>query len=275
MPIADEVTGYIPEWESLRQSFKPTGPTMILFVGESPPDPIRGKFFYVGGPLTAVFQKAFACVFPQLSEQSHPGFLHYFQAMGCFLDDISHRSVVGMEETNRNAVLEAESHQFARRLGELRPVKIVGFVKRTRSYLENALQTADLNGERQYLSFPLSSAAARTAFMDELPRIIEAAHLQPPAINVDHILHYCSSRQRVCPNPMFWHAIFRMLPPDNTGEHPPNPLILAAWHDTPDWIKQERFHIHLHWAKDNGVLEPIIDYIMRMTEEQWHHFDRK
>jgi hypothetical protein len=59
-----QMKGVNEKWEEVRKEHKPKLPIKLLLVGESPPAPGTGKFFYEGGPLAKVVQEAFASVFP-------------------------------------------------------------------------------------------------------------------------------------------------------------------------------------------------------------------
>ena len=87
------------------------------------------------------------------------------------------------------------------------------------------------------------------------------------------LLEYCKSNHRVCPQPMFWNDLWKLLPRNDEGQAPSTPLILAAWWDTPAFLKQLRFLEHIQWAHDNGVLEKVDRYLRSLSEDQWHHLN--
>jgi hypothetical protein len=62
--------------------------------------------------------------------------------------------------------------------------------------------------------------------------------------NISGILDEAKSKNRICPKPIKWQKLYEMLPNKKrkgNGWEPPPPLILAAWHDTPEMQKMLRF----------------------------------
>ena len=172
MPAVDETTGYVPEWEALRESFRPVGQIKLLLVGESPPDPETGNFFYAGAPLTKVVQKAFASVFPQIGELDIKDFLLCLKKVGCFLDDISHKPVTGMSDIDRNYTLLCELPAFVKRLKDCEPIVVVGLIKRIGFSIKYAVGQAGIDATLEYLPFPLRSARSRDDFIEGFSRIL-------------------------------------------------------------------------------------------------------
>ena len=79
--------------------------------------------------------------------------------------------------------------------------------------------------------------------------------------------------RRVCPQPMVWNRLWELLPNrrrSGIGWEPPLPLILAAWWETSDSDKRNRFHSHLRWASEHGAIEPIANLLSNMKAEDWH-----
>jgi hypothetical protein len=86
---------------------------------------------------------------------------------------------------------------------------------------------------------------------------------------------YCTSSDRVCPMPMKWNELYKML--KNTkrigaGYEPSIPLILGAWGNTSDFEKQERLKIHIQWAEDHDQLAEVGKYLRSLKEEDWAHY---
>jgi hypothetical protein len=57
------------------------------------------------------------------------------------------------------------------------------------------------------------------------------------------------------------------------GWEPPAPLILAAWWETSDLIKQLRLVDHIKWADKQGQLDEISTFIRDLKEDEWFHPD--
>jgi hypothetical protein len=51
------------------------------------------------------------------------------------------------------------------------------------------------------------------------------------------------------------------------GWEPLLPLILAAWWDTSDGDKRDRFHLHLRRASDHGAIGPVVGLLSSMKLE--------
>lgn len=77
---------------------------------------------------------------------------------------------------------------------------------------------------------------------------------------------------RVCPMPMSWADMYKMLPAGSGPKGPitaPLPLILAAWHDTQPYRKTMRFRMHLDWAAKHGVLEEVCAFLRSLPPDEW------
>lgn len=87
---------------------------------------------------------------------------------------------------------------------------------------------------------------------------------------------YCTSNNRVVPQPIKWNDLYGMLKnkrhTSSAGREPSLPLILAAWWETSDSAKQARFREHIQWASDNEQIEEIGKYLRSLNEEDWFHF---
>ena len=91
---------------------------------------------------------------------------------------------------------------------------------------------------------------------------------------LEQLLSYCAQNERVCPMPLPWHEVRDMLPAktrDGAGWDPPLPLILAAWWDTSDDGKRERFELHLRWTEAHGALDMVARFLRSFPESEWHH----
>ena len=91
---------------------------------------------------------------------------------------------------------------------------------------------------------------------------------------LEELLKYCRENNRVCPQPMIWDRIWRMLPNRKevgSGWNPPLPLILAAWWEASDQEKIQRFEQHIRWAFQHGVISEVEKAIRGLSEDQWYH----
>jgi hypothetical protein len=85
---------------------------------------------------------------------------------------------------------------------------------------------------------------------------------------------YCTEDKRAIPRD--WNKLYQKLKNKNQkpsgGWEPPLPLILAAWDATMPIEKQLRFKSHLEWARDQGQLAEIGQYLRSLNDSDWYHF---
>ena len=88
------------------------------------------------------------------------------------------------------------------------------------------------------------------------------------------VLNLATEGGRVCPQPSEWNDFFNVLggKRDQAGRWQPSPpLILAAWWDTPEWMKRERLREQLQWAETNGRLQAAYEFLAGLSEGDWYH----
>ena len=96
-------------------------------------------------------------------------------------------------------------------------------------------------------------------------------------IQIEEVLSYCKSNDRVCPMPNYWNDLFKKL--KNTkqissgGWEPGLPLILAVWYDASAMAKQIRLTEHIQWADKENQLNEIFEYLKSLKEENWFHIN--
>jgi hypothetical protein len=87
-------------------------------------------------------------------------------------------------------------------------------------------------------------------------------------------IELCTSNQRVCPQPVPWNDLYKLLA-RHVGRirvgRPPSPLILAAWWEADDAFKAERVKEQLEWAAAHGALDAALVMLRSLSEDQWHH----
>lgn len=91
----------------------------------------------------------------------------------------------------------------------------------------------------------------------------------------EQVADFAKQNGRICPQPQIWNNLYNSLK-DKTMKQtgvwePPLPLILAAWWDTSDFEKQQRFLTHLKWGEAHNQLNELFDFLLALTEDQWHH----
>jgi len=83
-----------------------------------------------------------------------------------------------------------------------------------------------------------------------------------------------SKNNRICPMPQKWNELWNMLPDkerEGNGWNPSLPLILAAWHETSNQQKKERFESHIRWAVEHNFLDSVTEFLCKLDEGEWFH----
>jgi hypothetical protein len=90
---------------------------------------------------------------------------------------------------------------------------------------------------------------------------------------LDDLLEFVGAEGRVCPQPLAWDKLWKMLP-DRRREGgiwvPWIPLILGAWNHTSDEEKAERLAYHIRWAAEHGMLTEVDAYLRSLPHEEWY-----
>jgi len=145
----------VVEWNRLRTKYRPTS-IKILFIGESPPNLKSGKFFYEGGQLAKHTRKAFEKAFSNFNvSSSTEQFLDNFKQFGCYLDDISHLPVAGLNASKRSYQLLNSLEGFIKRLRSFSPKYIISFVSRIDFFIKYAIEKSEIKPlEVYHLLYP-------------------------------------------------------------------------------------------------------------------------
>ena len=91
--------------------------------------------------------------------------------------------------------------------------------------------------------------------------------------SLQQLLLKTSTDGRICPQPVQWDALWKLLPNRQrvgNGWQPSLPLILGAWWQSSDSEKRERFELHLRWADQYGALEDVTVYLKTLEPGDWH-----
>jgi hypothetical protein len=164
----------ITDWKKLRESYRPEAISLLL-VGEAPPEPSSGKFFYEGSPLTDCTLKAFQGAFPEiLVAANHGCFLKQFKALGCYFDDLSPEPVNKRDAFQRNYRLLQNLPNFIQRLKDSPPKAVVA-MKRIDYFVKYALDEAGLGSlEVGYLQHPSRSKKSIHEYVSKLSEMLVA-----------------------------------------------------------------------------------------------------
>lgn len=93
-------------------------------------------------------------------------------------------------------------------------------------------------------------------------------------VTFESVWNSCTLNKRLVPRD--WNKLYKMLKNkrqlSNGGWEPPLPLILAAWDASTPIEKQLRFKTHIEWARDQGQMSQIGEYLNSLQENEWFHF---
>jgi len=94
---------------------------------------------------------------------------------------------------------------------------------------------------------------------------------------LNSLIEYVQSNGRVCPMPILWNELWKMLPDAKKkasgGWDPPLPLILAAWWDTTAEEKRQRLLEHIKYAQSHGALDKVDSFLRSLKLDQWAYGD--
>lgn len=92
--------------------------------------------------------------------------------------------------------------------------------------------------------------------------------------SLDSLLEYCADLDRVCPQPMRWNELWKMLPDRQRrggGWQPSVPLILGGWWHSSNLEKMLRLKEHIEWAESHGCLAQVDAFIRGLSKDEWHY----
>ncbi|EAQ42507.1 hypothetical protein [Polaribacter sp. MED152] len=74
---------------------------------------------------------------------------------------------------------------------------------------------------------------------------------------------------RICPKPMIWNEIYKLMCQELREKNIPKPLILAGWNFTTDREKKNRFMEHLNLI-DLKSENKIKTFVLSINEKDWY-----
>ena len=100
-----------------------------------------------------------------------------------------------------------------------------------------------------------------------------AAASQPKA-TLEEVMALARRNNRSCPLPAPWAVFYELLPARVTdGAKAPPPVDRQGWTSSSAMHKRLRLRDQIEWADRTGVLQQAHDFLARLPEEHWHHFD--
>lgn len=95
-------------------------------------------------------------------------------------------------------------------------------------------------------------------------------------MSLENLIQRLRSEKKICPQPKSWNKLYELLPNkkrEGSGWKPSLPLILAAWYDTSDLEKWDRFISHIKYGLDYGLEDELLQFINSLKDEDWHFGD--
>jgi hypothetical protein len=91
------------------------------------------------------------------------------------------------------------------------------------------------------------------------------------------LIAYVTSNERVCPKPMKWDEMWKLMGSlsRNIPDFPGLPLILNGWGISTDKQKRLRLIEHIKFGNQIGVLDKIDGFLRALSEDDWHHCPEK
>jgi hypothetical protein len=92
-------------------------------------------------------------------------------------------------------------------------------------------------------------------------------------LDIDQMLMFVQQDERVCPRPIHWVQLYRMLSrPDPSGElQGPPPPLLGGGENEPPLLKILRLKEQILWAAAHGALDDVHRFLAGLREEDWLH----
>ena len=119
------------------------------------------------------------------------------------------------------------------------------------------------------VSWAATQPAGNALRPKQAPRRVEA-----PLFTLEAAMLVARKNNRVCPRPERWDEFTKLLPLKKSlrgNQKPPAPATGAAWAVTPALTKRLCFREQIEWAEREGVLEPVMQFMQSMSEEEWLH----
>ena len=95
-----------------------------------------------------------------------------------------------------------------------------------------------------------------------------------PKATLEEVMALARRNNRSCPLPAPWAVFYELLPARVTdGAKAPPPVDRQGWTASSAMHKRLRLRDQIEWADRTGVLQHAHDFLARLPEEHWHHFD--
>lgn len=180
--------------------------------------------------------------------------------------------------------IEVLAHQFRLTIEEQRMLLPSGTqaifdsrVSWAKTYLRKAgLIYSPKKGEFRITKYGLKflSEKPKEITIDTINKLENSRKNKYPTANLDELIKYSKSNDRIIPCPIKWTELWQMLPDlKRSGDswNPLPPLILGAWAYSTEQSKQERFFYHLRYAAKKDVLDKVSFFLINLSESEWCH----
>ena len=101
-----------------------------------------------------------------------------------------------------------------------------------------------------------------------------SASASQPRATLEEVMALARRNNRSCPLPAPWAVFYELLPARVAdGAKAPPPVDRQGWTASSAMHKRLRLRDQIEWADRAGVLQQAHDFLARLPEEHWHHFD--
>lgn len=95
-------------------------------------------------------------------------------------------------------------------------------------------------------------------------------------VSIDELMLLARRNNRACPLPDAWAEFHQMLSARAAAaghtQPVPRPVDSGAWAAASDMQKRLRLRDQIEWAQRAGLLYEAGDFLVSLSEKQWHHF---
>jgi hypothetical protein len=92
-------------------------------------------------------------------------------------------------------------------------------------------------------------------------------------IELETFVSECFVNGRICPIPKKWDELYKLITRKTKANDLGLPLILNAWWDSSNVMKELRIKEHLEYAYDNGTFKEVKEFLYKLDEVEWHHVE--
>lgn len=119
----------------------------------------------------------------------------------------------------------------------------------------------------------LDAAFAPTQPSGAMPLSPAAPHSETPSRGqgwtADTVIALARKRNRVCPRPSAWTALYALLEGERYVDLQPPPVEPWIWSKLSALQKRMRLREHIEWAERHGRVEEVGNFLDQLPEDDW------